>query len=99
MSAKLLVLIACLIPLFGHAVLFKCRESDGHFSYSDQPCRFEEVPMNQQGSFSSVKIPIRNIPPNSADSPSSGGVTSSGSSSGGSSGGSSGAKPASRSHY
>jgi uncharacterized membrane protein YgcG len=95
-----LFLLIGLIPMLSHAALFKCREHDGRFSYSDQPCAQEEVPMSQQGSLSSVKIIPRVIPPSAPEGNSSGGVSSSGSSSGGSSSsGSSSSKSPARSHY
>lgn len=98
-SLRLLLLISFISPLC-HAELYKCRDHDGQFSYSDQPCATAEVPMRQQGSVSSVKIIPRVILPSAPESNPSGGVSSSGSSSGGSSSsGSSSSKSPPRGHY
>jgi uncharacterized membrane protein YgcG len=74
-----MLLVLVLLPTLANAALFKCKGSDGRFTYSDRPCVGVEVPMQKQGSFSSVNVPSRQFVPAYQESHSAGNVSSAGS--------------------
>ncbi|WP_410499085.1 DUF4124 domain-containing protein [Chitinibacter sp. S2-10] len=78
MKSRLLLLLlsALLLAEPASAELFKCRDAKGRYVYSDLPCAGVEVPLQEQGSVSTVKIPPRQFVPAYQDNSPGGAVSS-----------------------
>ncbi|WP_157313989.1 DUF4124 domain-containing protein [Chitinibacter sp. GC72] len=72
------LLIVLLLPGLAWAEPFKCLDEKGRVVYSDRPCTGVEVPMDDQGTISTVDIPERQFVPAYQDNSKGGTVSSMG---------------------